>query len=238
MIWLYSGTPGSGKSYHAVYDILKKIKRKNKNKVIANFNLQIKDKYKKNFEYIDNPELTIEYLEKYAAENHYVGVEGQTLVVIDEAQILFNSRDWGTNSKLRMSWIKFFSQHRKYGFNFIMIAQFDKMIDKQIRALIEYEVAHMKVNNFFWFLPTTFFLCVERWYGQRMKVGHNIVPYRKKIAKAYNSYSTFEAAGPVLRERTQEESQEPGPEAEQTKSDDKMPAGLKIVSKGVIENVS
>lgn len=195
MIWLYSGTPGSGKSYHAVHDIFKKVKRKDKNKVIANFILNLPNKYKGNFIYVDNSELTVDFLKEYAFKNHLLGVEGQTLVVIDEAQILFNSRDWGVNSHKRMNWIKFFSQHRKYGYNFIMIAQFDKMIDRQIRSLIEYEVVHMKMNNYFWFLPATFFLCVERWYGQKMKTGHIIIPYRKKIANLYNSYSTFDENG-------------------------------------------
>lgn len=193
MIWLYSGTPGSGKSFHAVVDIINKTKKKDKNKVIANFPLVFKTKkQQENFIYVDNPELTISYLENYARQNHKIGVEGQTLVVMDEAQILFNSRDWGTNSNKRMAWIKFFSQHRKYGYNFIMIAQFDRMIDKQIRSLVEYEVAHMKMNNFFVFLPLTFFLCIERWYGQRMKTGHNIIRYSKKVANHYNSYATFE----------------------------------------------
>lgn len=193
MIWLYSGTPGSGKSFHAVVDILKKVKKKEKNKVIANFPLVFKNKKQQdNFIYVDNPELTIQYLEDYARKNHKLGIEGQTLVVIDESQILFNSRDWGTNSNKRMAWIKFFSQHRKYGYNFIMIAQFDRMIDRQIRSLIEYEVAHMKMNNFFVFLPFTFFLCVERWYGQRMKTGHQIIKYSKKVSNCYNSYATFD----------------------------------------------
>lgn len=191
MIWLYSGTPGSGKSYHAAVDIVNKLKRKDKNTVIANFPIKTEG-YKGKYIYVDNPDMTIEYLTRYARQNHYVGLEGQTLVIIDEAQILFNSRDWGTNSQKRMAWIKFFSQHRKYGYNFILIAQFDKMIDRQIRSLIEYEVAHMKMNNFFWFLPMTFFMCVERWYGQKMKTGHQIIRYKKKIANIYNSYATFE----------------------------------------------
>lgn len=197
MIWLYSGTPGSGKSYHSVYDIFTKIRKKDKNKVIANFTLEVPFQFKNNFIYMDNSDITIEFLQSYARKNHFVGVEGQTLVVIDEAQILYNSRDWGSNSNRRMEWIKFFSQHRKFGYNFILIAQFDRMIDRQIRSLIEYEVAHMKMNNFFWFLPFTFFLCVERWYGQRMKTGHVIIPYRKKIASMYNSYATFDESGSV-----------------------------------------
>lgn len=34
-------------------------------------------------------------------------------------------------------------------FNVIMIAQSDKMLDKQIRSLIEYDVKHIKMNNGF-----------------------------------------------------------------------------------------
>jgi len=194
MISLYTGTPGSGKSYHAVYEILRRVKRKNKNTVIANFPLNLENKYKDNFMYLDNSELTIDFLVNYAIKNNIPGVEGQTLVVIDEAQIIFNSREWGTNSKKRLDWIKFFSQHRKYGYNFILIAQFDRMIDRQIRCLIEYEMAHMKINNYFILLPFTLFLCVQRWYGQKMKLDHEIIRYSKKVAKCYNSYSTFDNA--------------------------------------------
>lgn len=192
MIWLYSGTPGSGKSYHAVYKIFYRLKKKKFNRVIANFELNFPGDLDKNLTYWDNSEVTIDKLIEFDKKNHVPMIEGQTLVVLDEAQILFNCRDWGTNSKLRMSWIKFFSQHRKYHFNFILICQFDKMIDKQIRSLVEYEVSHMKINNFFWFLPFSYFLCIERWYGQRMKISHEIIRYTKKISNFYNSYKTFD----------------------------------------------
>ena len=43
-------------------------------------------------------------------------------------------------------------------FNVILIAQSDKMLDKQIRSLIEYDVKHIKMNNgFFFFLPTSLY---------------------------------------------------------------------------------
>lgn len=198
-IWLYSGTPGSGKSFHATKDIYTKLKKKTKNKVIANFAF---DTHSPNFTYKDNSEITVDFLVDYACKNHEFGVEGQTLVVIDEAGTLFNCRDWGTNSKKRMDWIKFFSQHRKFGYNFILIAQFDKMIDRQIRMLIEYEVTHMKINNFFMFLPLTAFLAVEHWYGQKMKTNHQVILYQKKIAKMYNSYQMFDNSmgGCAMRE--------------------------------------
>lgn len=191
-------TPGSGKSYHATKDIHTKLRKRSKNRVIANFSFKTESP---NFLYKDNSEITVEFLVDYASIYHKYGVEGQTLVVIDEAGTLFNCRDWGTNSKKRMDWIKFFSQHRKFGFNFILISQFDKMIDKQIRMLIEYEVSHMKINNYFMFLPITAFLAVEHWYGQKLKTGHQVIIYSKRIASLYNSYQMFEnGTGCTMRE--------------------------------------
>lgn len=190
MIYLYSGTPGSGKSYHATADIYYRLHRKKGfSKVIANF---VVNDETGNFTYLDNEDFTIKNLMMYARKNHKIGIEGQTLIVIDEAQIIFNSRNWNSNGSGRMDWIKFFSQHRKLGFNFIVIAQFDRMIDRQIRCLIEYEVAHMKINNFWSIIPMTAFLCVTRWYGQKMKIGHDIMVYRKKIAKLYDTFAMFD----------------------------------------------
>ena len=59
------------------------------------------------------------------------------MVIIDECQIIFNCRDFGR--KDRGAWVTLFSQHRKLGFNFILITQNDRMLDKQIRALVETE---------------------------------------------------------------------------------------------------
>lgn len=195
MIYLFSGTPGSGKSYHATLDIYNKLYRqKARNftpRVISNYYLNIKlDR----FLYLDNSEITTKFLYDFARENHKIGVESQTLLVIDEAQILFNSRDWNSSRKgeTRMDWIKFFSQHRKFGYSIILIAQNDRMIDRQIRSLIEYEVAHMKMNNYFRIIPFTVFLAVSRWYGQKMKLFHETILYRKKIANLYNSYEFFD----------------------------------------------
>lgn len=204
MIYLYSGTPGSGKSYHAVVDAAKKLKRRDKNRVIANFPLVGKrgKAISPHFEYWDNSDITISRLMSYARQHHRIGVEGQTLVIIDEAQCIFNSRDWNGKGVIhsalkkqpdsRMDWIKFFSQHRKFGFNVILIAQSDKMLDKQIRSLIEYDIKHIKMNNgFFFFLPTSF-LAVEKWYGQRMKLSSQVIWYHKRIAAMYDSYALFD----------------------------------------------
>lgn len=201
MIYLYSGTPGSGKSYHAAADIyyrLRRSKKTNRYRVIANFPVAMDSPY---FRYVDNSQLTDRYLMNYARIHHVPGIEGQTLVVIDEAQIIFNSRSWQSDGTSRMDWIKFFTQHRKLGFDFILIAQNDRMIDRQIRCLIEYEISHMKMSNFFRILPITVFLAVNHWYGQKMKLNHEMIFYRKKIAALYDTYMTFSGSQTRCRRR-------------------------------------
>lgn len=230
MISLFSGTPGSGKSFHAVKQIRKKLmsNKKYKDKVISNFNLRINNAlYTEKFFYKDNSEITIDFLMEYAFKYHQVGIEGQTLVVIDEAQILFNSRDWGTNSKKRMDWIKFFSQHRHFGFDFILIAQFDRMLDRQIRCLIEYDVSHHKLNNWLIILPVTAFVAVTKWYGQRIVLDREVIFYSKKIANLYNSYMIFDnkdkpeiSGAPSQGEATEEQG---SPAGEQMSSNESSP---------------
>lgn len=61
--------------------------------------------------------------------------EGQGLLLLDECQLIFNSRKYEKNFK----WIEFFTQHRKLGWDVILIAHDIEMIDKQIRPLCEYE---------------------------------------------------------------------------------------------------
>ena len=111
--------------------------------MIANFPVKVPKNFKKaKFEYCPNEQLTVQYLLQYNEEMHLPRREHQTLVVIDEAGTIFNSRDW--NTKGRMDWLKFFALHRHFGFDFILITQQDNMIDKQIRGLIEFQVVHRK----------------------------------------------------------------------------------------------
>ena len=129
MIYFYSGTPGSGKSLHCAKDIYNKLFVKKQN-VIANFEINermlAKKKRRGDFVYISNFEMSPKYFIEYARLNHIPGKENQTLVIIDECQILFNPRTW--NDKDRLSWIEFFTQHRKYGYNFIMISQLNILV--------------------------------------------------------------------------------------------------------------
>ncbi len=199
-IWLYSGTPGSGKSFHAARDIVRRLKKTGG--LICNFSVNEEvvpaRKLRAHVEYWDNSELTAERLVAYALEHQKIGKEGQTLVVIDECQIILNCGDFGRMD--RNAWVTFFSQHRKLGFNVILISQSDRMLDRQIRALIETEVRHRKLNNYGFggmilsllSLGRTWFIAIDYWYGgNKLKLGQTVFPFRKRSSEVYDSYKLF-----------------------------------------------
>ena len=97
-----------------------------------------------------------------------------------------------------MDWIQFFSQHRKYGYSVILVAQFDKMIDRQFRALLEYEYVHRKVSNFGmvgWLMSLLFggkaHVCIQRYYPLSQRLGASWFFARKSIFRMYDSYGDF-----------------------------------------------
>jgi zona occludens toxin (predicted ATPase) len=198
MVKFFSGTPGSGKSFHTAREISEKLKRRRN--VISTVDINI-DVISRNgrkrigdFVYVPITEINTKYLYQYAMKNHRKAKEGQTLLVIDECQIIFNTRDFQgkEQNKKRVDWILFFSRHRHLGYDVILISQQDRMIDRQIRGMFEYEYKHRKVNNFLWFLPITFFVCVQYWYGCRIRIGSEFIRYKRKIAKIYDSYTMYD----------------------------------------------
>lgn len=203
MIYLYSGTPGSGKSLHIADRIYWSIRTKKP--VICNFDINEKmfknDGYKKYFTFMENSRLTPKKLIQYAME-YWSGKpvkEDTILLVIDEAQLMFNAREW--TKKGREEWISFFTQHRKFGYRIVLVAQFDRMLDRQLRSLIEYEYVHRKLKNYGWrgwflsalMLSPHLFVCVKVWYPMKEKVGSEFFKFRKKLSRLYDSYATFSA---------------------------------------------
>lgn len=200
MITLYTGSVGSGKSFHSTHLGLEWASRKN---VIANFPIKAnrtKRQQRQLAAWDFNEDITIPYLVAKSIENGWYGKESQCLVIIDEAGIIFNSRDWQTAGEGRKQWIKFMSQSRKFGYDFIFVAQSDRMIDKQIRGLVEFEVKHLKANNSFFlawtnylpkFMRPTLFLYVYRWYQTRLKSNLRTGFYRHSIGSRYDTFRTF-----------------------------------------------
>ena len=198
IITLYTGTPGSGKSLHATGLVLRMLAKKKY--VIANFALsftpkEIKRGYDKYFFYMQNSEITVETLVEFAIDHNFFKImqESQALVVIDEAGGRFNCRETATKNSDRAEWIDLFSQHRKIGYDFILVAQNDRMLDRQIRGYIETEKKHRKVNNFgpLWLLPFPAFIAIEHWYTAKLKVGSEMFLFSKKVANHYDSMKMF-----------------------------------------------
>ena len=137
-LYVYSGVPGSGKTYHAVRDM-----RFNRAPVITNVNVAgLPHVAVLSLDQI-TPKLLMAYSTYYFQDHPYK--ENTLLLVIDEAQLLFNSRSW--NDDNRMDWLAFLSQHRKYGYRCIFISQDIKMIDKQFRCLCEFDVRHTAASS-------------------------------------------------------------------------------------------
>lgn len=210
-IELKTGFVGSGKSYAATKDGIsiadaslgKKfvianfpIKNKKSNfisKKLSNF-FKTKEKQSR-WIYKNNEELTVEFLMKTSLEKGFNKKEGSCLIIFDEASIPFNARSW--NDKNRLKWIEFLSQSRKFGYDFIFITQDAKMLDKQIRALCEYEVQYKKLNNMMYFkwlslFRVTLFAGVSYWNGVRNSKGSlKLYFYSKKVADRYDTLRLF-----------------------------------------------
>jgi len=194
MIKFYSGTPGSGKSLHTAEDIITTLRRRRNVISTVNVDLNVisRNGSKKIGEFIYIPilELTPKFLYTYAFKNNRKGKEGQTLIVIDECQILFNPREHQRNN--RAEWILFFTKHRHLGYNITLVSQFDRLVDRQIRSLFEYETKHRKLNNVLFLLPFTVFVLIEYWYGVGMMVSKRFMFYKKHTASVYDSYVMYD----------------------------------------------
>ena len=232
MISLYSGTPGSGKSLHCARTIINWSRLGYP--VVGNFTVDLKKYKRADFTYCPNDKMTPDFLIKLSQEK--VGSkpkEGSILLVIDECQLLFNAREWQQNG--RAQWLSFFTQHRKLGYDIILIAQFDRMVDRQIRSLIEHEYIHRKMSNFGWqgkILSLIFggktFIAVKMWYPLHERLGSEIFHARKWMYSVYDTYAAFSVeaeAKPVSAPEL--------PKAEPAASD---PEPVKVVQGEVVQD--
>ena len=202
MIYLYSGTPGSYKSYHAVWESILWLRIGGN--LITNFPLNYKNVIKRPikgvYEFINNIDLSVDYLVKFAAEHHKKNFKTQTMVVIDEASILFNPRDFTSNKRVRMDWVNFLANHRHFNYDIVLICQSDIMLDRQIRSLIEYQYIHRPVKNYKFFgkLLNFFirglFLYVNVWYPCKLYNGNLWMKFNKKIASCYDTMGLIEGS--------------------------------------------
>ncbi len=204
MIDLYSGTPGSGKSLHVAKDIRDRLAQKG-TITIGNFYINTETvQAKKGRGYylmVDNSRLSPQRLMEFArAVAKHKGRrlrEDEIWLVIDEAQLLYNSREWQKIG--RGGWLSFFTQHRHYGYHVVLIAQFDRMLDRQIRGVIENEYIHRKISRagkfgavLGFFSGGNLFYYSKKWYPVNEHVDSQFFTGNKKLYALYDSYNHFE----------------------------------------------
>lgn len=206
-IHVFTGVPGSGKSAHAARLIREQLNRRYPRPVIANFplsdNANIPPDSRALYKYVPNGKMSaskiITICEEYWRENPDRDFcEDYILLVLDECQLLFNSRLWAQSD--RLSYLSFLSQSRKMGVMVILIAQSVQMIDNQFRMLIEVEVSHRRLSTFgpigaaLNFLSLSqCFICVRTLYQIHERLGFDIMRLSKSDMSMYDTVARFHA---------------------------------------------
>lgn len=130
--------------------------------------------------------------------------EGQGLLILDESQLIFNSRKSMSGDK-NMQWIEFFTQSRKLGWKVILIAHKAEMIDTQIRDLAEYEARMRNLQKInlpvlsIPLVPIPVFLVITRYAGLGAGAGSvhskSLYPLPYWMARLYDSRAVFSRDG-------------------------------------------
>jgi len=147
MIIAFVGTPGSGKSYDAVNEVVANLKIGRV--VYTNIEGMEQDQCKRYMQDL----LGFDDYEFKTRFNHLTDTEMKnfwnltlpgSLIVIDEAHRLFNSREWqSASNKEFCDWA---SVHRHQGYDCYIITQDLEKIDKQARSLVEWTYHYRQVN--------------------------------------------------------------------------------------------
>lgn len=147
-------------------------------------------------------------------------MEGQGLLILDEAQLIFNSRKSMSGTK-NLDWVEFFTQSRKLGWKVILIAHKSEMIDSQIRDLAEYEARMRNLQKVHVPLvgiplsPIPLFLVITRYAGLGAGSGsvHSraLFPLPYWAARLYDSRLVFSREGFVNTDPAERCGDEPAP---------------------------
>ena len=212
-IEFFTGTPGSGKSWHALELVMDTLY--SGRHVIANFPLNFTEKMiqqgiHERFMFVPDEFLMgakgMSFLYHVSAEEVFSENsllvkaprfldqgESLCLVVIDEAGNYFPPDE--STSFVQKNWQLFFRQHRKLGYDFCLISQGNSDINRTIRSCVEYEIAHRKANRVapFKWLPWTIFFYVRYWTADRKRqlLGSESSIFVKRYANLYKTSKLF-----------------------------------------------
>lgn len=192
MIYAYTGLPGSGKTLHATRTVLRRIWRRRCTPAVTTWQLALADApadARRHWHYVAAGELSPAALS--AAARDYWRLrgrarEGELLLAIDEAHVLLGARQWCR--KDRQSWVSWLAQHRHEGWDVILIAQSLKAIDSQVRAIVDDEVRHVRIDR--WLpipMPWPVILAVGHSPTAGLRTGTQLIVPWPRILRAYDT---------------------------------------------------
>ena len=184
----YEGLPGSGKSYDATRKLLSNLATGRR--ILTNIDGLQEDRQRTTIQHyynMDDQQImdNLVHLDDEQVTNFWEYTQPGDLIVIDEAQNFFNSRDWQSTTNRELG--KWASEHRKRGNDVIFISQDMAGIESSVRRLVEWVYRYKKLNMFG--------SAVQKKYVRFAYYGQSEKPLRKKICtydqKIFACYSSF-----------------------------------------------
>jgi Zonular occludens toxin (Zot) len=152
MIRYVTGTLGAGKTFHSVRLLMEHLAKGGT--VVTNveccFDLIRQTIAKRSGVWIEADQLRVFDPEKtpnWEAEIPWGESEGMVLVVLDEAHLFYNARDWAATASSHKRLLSFLSQSRKAGVDVLWISQDGGNVDKQFRTLAEWELGIVNAKH-------------------------------------------------------------------------------------------
>lgn len=191
----FIGTIGSGKTYHALEDIIKHLSKGLY--VIANFPItfppgMVRKGYADRFMYVPTEvledEAGIALFMQMSEKYNFDEFKNLCLVVLDESGDLFPPEQ--STNDTQKKWKKFLTTSRHMGYDFTLIMQDEKAINRTIASCVEYKIVHRKANRIFPFkyLPFTLFMHITYWKQSRQKLSSGSTIFVKSFSKLYNTH--------------------------------------------------
>jgi zona occludens toxin (predicted ATPase) len=163
MIIAVTGKPGAGKTTFAVHYAVKLCRKSNRKL------------------YVNMKSFSCSEIESEYVSVHDLPYVRKGVILLDEANYLFNSRFW---DKISPDMIRLWQMHRKKGTDIILTTHSLKRLDKILRELVQYEYRVVK-------FPGLYFIRIFDLDLERDKGSLRIYP-AKYINKAWSYFDTFE----------------------------------------------
>jgi zona occludens toxin (predicted ATPase) len=199
MIELYEGRLGGGKTYSAAVRMVDQVRRGG----IICTNVEIvwpvfKSYIESKFGVIPEDDQYISLCDEQVGLFHRHTPSGTAelpvLVVIDEAHLTFNARDFAQTDKLYRETLTFLTQSRKVNTDVIFIAQSVLNMDKQFMRLVQFiwrfrDLAKWKIPGLGISYPFKQILAVQFDYDGKTVLNRSFIQKDKRIFALYNTNS-------------------------------------------------